>query len=79
MKLSVLFCGSWAYCHKNAERVSFRQNTRLFLCCYVAISGGQTTGQVSSTFEVYSTQVGVWKKLALRGLNVDVHKSYILM
>ncbi len=39
MKLSVLFCGSWAYCHKNAERVSFRQNTRLFLFFATSPSG----------------------------------------
>ncbi|MEK6707130.1 MAG: hypothetical protein AABZ06_15235 [Bdellovibrionota bacterium] len=34
-----------------------------------AIKGVQTTSQISSTFEVHPTQVGVWKKQALRGLS----------
>lgn len=34
-----------------------------------AIKGVQTTSQISSTFEVHPTQVGLWKKQALRGLS----------
>lgn len=33
-----------------------------------AIKGVQSTSQISSTFEVHPTQVGLWKKQALRGL-----------
>lgn len=33
-----------------------------------AIKGIQTTSQISATFEVHPTQVGVWKKQALTGL-----------
>lgn len=34
-----------------------------------AIKGVQTTSQISSTFEVHPTQIGLWKKQALRGLS----------
>lgn len=34
-----------------------------------AIKGIQSTSQISSTFEVHPTQVGLWKKQALRGLS----------
>lgn len=34
-----------------------------------AIKGFQTTSQISSTFEVHPTQVGLWKKQALCGLS----------
>lgn len=34
-----------------------------------AIKGIQTTSQISSMFEVHPTQVGLWKKQALRGLS----------
>lgn len=34
-----------------------------------AIKGDQSTSQISSTFEVHPTQVGLWKKQALRGLS----------
>jgi transposase-like protein len=34
-----------------------------------AIKGVQTTSQISSTFEVHPTQVGLWKQQALRGLS----------
>lgn len=33
-----------------------------------AIKGVQSTSQISSTFEVHPTQVGLWKNQALRGL-----------
>ena len=33
-----------------------------------AIKGVQTTGQISSAFEVHPVQVGLWKKQALSGL-----------
>lgn len=34
-----------------------------------AIKGIQSTSQISSAFEVHPTQVGLWKKQALRGLS----------
>mgnify|MGYP001572147040 CR=1 FL=1 len=34
-----------------------------------AIKGIQTTSQISATFEVHPTQVGLWKKQALVGLS----------
>ena len=34
-----------------------------------AIKGVQSTSQISSMFEVHPTQVGLWKKQALRGLS----------
>jgi transposase-like protein len=34
-----------------------------------AIKGVHTNSQISSTFEVHPTQIGLWKKQALRGLS----------
>lgn len=34
-----------------------------------AIKGVQSTSQISSMYEVHPTQVGLWKKQALRGLS----------
>ena len=34
-----------------------------------AIKGVQTNSQISSTFEVHPTQIGLWKKQALKGLS----------
>lgn len=34
-----------------------------------AIKGVQTTSQISATFAVHPTQVGLWKKQALHGLS----------
>lgn len=34
-----------------------------------AIKGVQSMSQISSTFEVHPTQIGLWKKQALQGLS----------